>query len=78
MYPGVCPGDPTCEQFGFTHRDQFGRLYPTPMMEKSLLFNLIKLGIDPKAKVDPKYFKQVCHQKSLITLDFAIFTPIGL
>lgn len=59
MYPGVCPRDPTCEQFGFTHRDQYGRLYPTPMMEKSLLFNLIKFGLDPKAKVDPKYFKQV-------------------
>lgn len=59
VYPGVCPRDPTCEQFGFTHRDQHGRLYPTPMMEKSLLFNLIKFGLDPKAKVDPKYFKQV-------------------
>jgi len=59
VYQDICPGDPTCEKFGFTHQDEHGRLHPTPMMRKSLLFNMIKEGLDPDAFVSPKYFKKV-------------------
>lgn len=37
VYGDICPGDPGCSRFGFDHQ---GR--PTPMMEKSLLFNMCK------------------------------------
>lgn len=36
VYNDICPGDPTCRQFGFI--DQQGT--PTPMMAKSLLYKL--------------------------------------
>ena len=39
VYHDICPDDPTCSQFGFTRQ---GR--PTPMMEKSLLYKMIRSG----------------------------------
>jgi len=56
VYHDICPGDPTCSHFGF-YKEGLG--HPTPMMQKSLLYNLIRAGDSPDAYVDPRYFKQV-------------------
>jgi len=39
VYHDICPGDPTCSQFGFY---QGG--IPTPMMEKCLLYKMVRMG----------------------------------
>merc|ERR1719408_1166895 len=39
VYRDICPGDPTCSQFGFY---QGG--VPTPMMEKCLLYRMVNYG----------------------------------
>jgi len=39
VYRDICPGDPTCSQFGFY---QGG--VPTPMMEQALLYKLVSYG----------------------------------
>jgi len=39
VYHDICPGDPTCSQFGFY---QGG--IPTPMMEKCLLYKMVRQG----------------------------------
>jgi dolichyl-diphosphooligosaccharide--protein glycosyltransferase len=54
VYHGLCPGDPTCANFGF-----IGPSQPTPMMEKSLLYNLVSNGQSPSSYVDPSLFREV-------------------
>ena len=49
VYRDVCPGDPTCRQFGFT--DKYGT--PTPMMEASLLYKLHGHNQKQGVTVDP-------------------------
>eukprot|EP01051_Picozoa_sp_SAG22_P026344 SAG22_NODE_8265_length_669_cov_1.222807_2_plen_129_part_00 len=39
VYLSVCPGDPTCSNFGFYQGGQ-----PTPMMEKCLLYKMCLYG----------------------------------
>ena len=38
VYHDICPGDPTCSQFGFYHGG-----IPTPMMEKCLLYKMVRV-----------------------------------
>jgi dolichyl-diphosphooligosaccharide--protein glycosyltransferase len=63
VYHDICPGDPTCRHFGFNEEVTDHRLRtntkPTPMMQKSLLYNLIKGGDAPDAYVDPRFYKLV-------------------
>ncbi|KAH8613960.1 putative Oligosaccharyl transferase STT3 subunit [Trypanosoma vivax] len=57
VYHDICPkGDPSCHQFGFYNGD-FNQ--PTPMMERSLLYNLHHSEIDSTKKMDERYFKHV-------------------
>jgi len=59
VYNDVCPGDPTCSMFGFYSQGK-----PTPMMAKSLLYNLISSGLKPGAPVlDQSLFKEVFSSK---------------
>eukprot|EP01013_Petalomonas_cantuscygni_P009706 TRINITY_DN225_c0_g3_i1.p2 TRINITY_DN225_c0_g3~~TRINITY_DN225_c0_g3_i1.p2 ORF type:complete len:854 (+),score=220.19 TRINITY_DN225_c0_g3_i1:76-2637(+) len=53
VYRDVCPGDPTCRQFGFDSNTQ-----PTPMMRKSLLYNLDGHNQRPGVHVDGQYFTE--------------------
>ena len=48
--------DPRCDKFSFYQDGS-----PTPMMKKSLLWNLVANGDQKGAKVDPRLFKEV-HQ----------------
>ena len=54
VYSDICPGDPTCSQFGFY---QGG--VPTPMMRKSLLYKLTQYGYRDDIKLDPNRFMHV-------------------
>eukprot|EP01126_Amoeba_proteus_P043539 TRINITY_DN4786_c0_g2_i3.p1 TRINITY_DN4786_c0_g2~~TRINITY_DN4786_c0_g2_i3.p1 ORF type:complete len:271 (+),score=72.43 TRINITY_DN4786_c0_g2_i3:3-815(+) len=55
VYSDVCPGDPTCSMFGFY---QGGR--PTPMMEKSLLYNMVN---KQSGRIDRTLFDRVYSSK---------------
>jgi dolichyl-diphosphooligosaccharide--protein glycosyltransferase len=57
VYSDICPGDPTCSQFGFG-RD--GR--PTPMMAASMLYKMHSHGQQGVA-VDPNRFRFVFQSK---------------
>jgi len=57
VYRDICPGDPTCSQFGFY---QGGT--PTPMMEECLLYNLVQYG-RPGIKVNESLFQHVFTSK---------------
>merc|ERR1712139_448477 len=46
--------DPKCEKFGFYRGGK-----PTPMMEKSLLYKLVKNNIDAGATVNDELFQEV-------------------
>lgn len=46
--------DPKCEKFGFYRGGK-----PTPMMEKSLLYKLVRNGIDAGATVNTELFEEV-------------------
>jgi dolichyl-diphosphooligosaccharide--protein glycosyltransferase len=59
VYSDICPGDPTCSQFGFTDRQQT----PTPMMEASLLYKLHGHNQRPGVKVDPDRFREAFTSK---------------
>jgi dolichyl-diphosphooligosaccharide--protein glycosyltransferase len=59
VYSDICPGDPTCSQFGFTDRQQT----PTPMMEASLLFKLHSHNQRAGVKVDPDRFREAFTSK---------------
>jgi len=58
VYHDICPGDPTCSSFGFY---QGG--YPTPMMEKCLLYKMVKYGEPGIPPLNPKLFKHVMDSK---------------
>jgi len=51
VYRSMCPGDPTCSQFGYTQRG------PSQMMRESLLFKLHSHNIQPNVMADPNRFK---------------------
>lgn len=57
VYHDICPGDPTCSQFGFMYG---GR--PTPMMEKCLLYKMVKHGSNG-VRVDGTKFQHVFSSK---------------
>ncbi|KAJ1478227.1 Oligosaccharyl transferase STT3 subunit-domain-containing protein, partial [Baffinella frigidus] len=61
VYHDICPGDPTCRQFGFY--DRHGT--PTPMMEKSLLYTPHHNPFFPpkQEKLNPCSFPQVYTSK---------------
>eukprot|EP01065_Artemidia_motanka_P006859 TRINITY_DN1335_c0_g1_i1.p1 TRINITY_DN1335_c0_g1~~TRINITY_DN1335_c0_g1_i1.p1 ORF type:complete len:809 (+),score=257.85 TRINITY_DN1335_c0_g1_i1:107-2533(+) len=69
VFNDICPGDPTCSQFGFTASDDLlaqGRHTegePTPMMRASLLYNLHNHNMRPGVKVDSKYFREAFTSK---------------
>jgi len=55
VFPDHCgDADPKCEKFGFYRGGK-----PTPMMEKSLLYKLVKNNIDPACKVNSELFEEV-------------------
>jgi dolichyl-diphosphooligosaccharide--protein glycosyltransferase len=58
VYRDICPGDPTCSKFGFY---QGG--YPTPMMEKSLLYKMCQSGITPHVRMNPELFSHAFTSK---------------
>ena len=58
VFQDICPGDPTCAQFGF-----YGQGEPTPMMRKSLLYNLHSAGQKQGIEVDGNRFKEVFMSK---------------
>lgn len=62
VYPDHCgDDDPGCTKFGFNKGD---RLQPTPMMRRSLLFNLVKHNEQPGAKADPECWEEVHTTKN--------------
>ena len=60
VYKDICPGDPTCQAFGFTDHTTMA---PTPMMAESLLYKLHGHGQSPGVAVDPQRFREVFTSK---------------
>mmetsp|Transcript_63939 Transcript_63939/g.113691 ORF Transcript_63939/g.113691 Transcript_63939/m.113691 type:complete len:883 (-) Transcript_63939:46-2694(-) len=59
VFPDHCgDDDPKCNKFGF-----YNDRSPTPMMEKSLLYKLVKHNVDEKVKVNEQLFKHVFSSK---------------
>ena len=58
VYRDHCPQDPTCRAFGFMDRGT-----PSPMMERSLLFQLHSHMIRPNVVADPELFEEVFRSK---------------
>ena len=58
VYHDICPGDPTCSQFGFY---QGG--IPTPMMEKCLLYKMVRYGEQGVPPLDEKRFTHAYTSK---------------
>eukprot|EP00756_Hemistasia_phaeocysticola_P009362 Hpha_TRINITY_DN14869_c3_g5::TRINITY_DN14869_c3_g5_i1::g.169565::m.169565/K07151/STT3; dolichyl-diphosphooligosaccharide--protein glycosyltransferase len=63
VYSDICPGDPLCQKFGFKPPTDPSRHYtegePTPMMAKSLLYQVIASGHRPGVNIDPSLFQEV-------------------
>jgi dolichyl-diphosphooligosaccharide--protein glycosyltransferase len=59
VYHDICPGDPTCRQFGFVDRQGT----PTPMMAASLLYKLHSHNQKPGVHVNPELFREVYTSK---------------
>ena len=57
VYNDICPGDPTCSQFGFGRDGK-----PTPMMAASMLYKMHSHG-QPGVSVDPNRFKFAFQSK---------------
>jgi len=57
VYHDICPGDPTCSQFGF-----YAGGKPTKMMEQCLLYKMVRHG-QQGVIVDPKKFRHVFDSK---------------
>jgi len=57
IYSDICPGDPTCSQYGFYQQGE-----PTPMMQRSLLYKLHSHG-QKGVIANPKLFKDVYKSK---------------
>eukprot|EP01063_Lacrimia_lanifica_P026406 TRINITY_DN3554_c0_g1_i10.p1 TRINITY_DN3554_c0_g1~~TRINITY_DN3554_c0_g1_i10.p1 ORF type:complete len:782 (+),score=347.19 TRINITY_DN3554_c0_g1_i10:50-2395(+) len=58
VYKDVCPGDPSCSQFGMDHQGN-----PSPMMEKSLLYTLHSHKLKPGIEADENRFVEVMKSK---------------
>jgi dolichyl-diphosphooligosaccharide--protein glycosyltransferase len=58
VYHDICPGDPTCSQFGFY---QGG--YPTPMMERCLLYKMVRYGEPSIPALNKKLFTHAFTSK---------------
>ena len=63
VYDDICPGDPTCRQFGMMQSGQ-----PTPMMAASLLYKLHGHNQVPGIQADPNRFKEVYVTAPLLLL----------
>jgi len=59
VFEDICPGDPTCQKFGFIDR----QMTPTPMMEASLLYRLHQNRVNPKVRVNSSLFREVFISK---------------
>jgi len=59
VYRDHCPGDVTCRAFGFVDR----KGTPSPMMEKSFLYNLHSHRLVPGVTADPEKFEPVYRSK---------------
>lgn len=59
VYPGLCPGDPTCRMFGFMDRQGT----PTPMMERSMLYKLIMHNRRPGVTANETMWREVYSSK---------------
>ena len=59
VYPGLCPGDPTCRMFGFMDRQGT----PTPMMGRSMLYKLIMHQRRPGVVADETMWREVYSSK---------------
>jgi dolichyl-diphosphooligosaccharide---protein glycosyltransferase len=60
VYRDICPKDPLCQHFGFQGPNHEN---PTPMMKKSLLYNLHAHNMKPNVHVDPTMFQDVFSSK---------------
>lgn len=60
VYRDICPSDPLCLHFGFKGQNFQD---PTPMMRKSLLYNLHAHNVRPGVRIDPKLFREVYTSK---------------
>jgi len=65
VYNDICPNDPLCEKFGFKSGPGFegddrnpSSKEPTPMMARSLLYNLHMAGQRPGVGPDPSLFEE--------------------
>lgn len=59
IFPDHCgDADPKCEKFGFYKGGK-----PTPMMEKSLLYKMVRNGIDPGVRMYDDLFQEVHKTK---------------
>mmetsp|Transcript_129957 Transcript_129957/g.404220 ORF Transcript_129957/g.404220 Transcript_129957/m.404220 type:complete len:159 (+) Transcript_129957:207-683(+) len=67
VYSDVCPGDPTCSQFGV---DREGN--PTKMMAESLLWKLHSHNQRKGVRVNPKMFKEVYTSKYKLVRIFKV------
>jgi dolichyl-diphosphooligosaccharide--protein glycosyltransferase len=59
VFEDICPGDPTCQKFGFTDR----QMTPTPMMGASLLYKLHQNRVNPAVTVNSSLFREVFISK---------------
>ena len=59
VFEDICPGDPTCQKFGFIDR----QMTPTPMMEASLLYRLHQNRVNPRVRVNSSLFREVFMSK---------------
>lgn len=59
VYRDHCPGDVTCRAFGFLDRQGT----PSPMMERSFLYNLHSHKLKPGVEADPTKFQEVHRTK---------------
>ena len=59
VYRDHCPGDVTCRAFGFVDRQGT----PSPMMERSFLYNLHSHKLKPGVEADPTKFTEVYRTK---------------
>ena len=58
VYGDICPGDPTCSQFGFYHGGK-----PTKMMENCLLYKMCLSGQQGIQPLNSSLFRQVFSSK---------------
>ena len=66
VYRDICPNDPLCEKFGFYPKEgimEWSQADPTPMMAKSLLYNLHMADRRPGVGPDPELFEEVFRSK---------------